>query len=372
MKNFVMFEIKGYNQEKFFNTLSKEYAIFDIKREDKERSFFKVKASDEKRVTAEIKENGFEILAIKREGFVFKIRKVLLSYGIIAGIIFGFLFYIIQGLFIRNIEVWGNEKINDSEIIEFIDDNIGNKLKKNVNSKELENKIFNNFDGLSFVSVAIIGQTIIVNIKEEIIPDEMKGNFQPIYSQYDALITEIELIQGTICVKVGDIIEKGEILVQPYIINSSGEQMPVKPLANIKADVWVVGEEIHNSSYQEVYRTGKKIVNNQVFLGALSIYKKQTENPFESFEVMIEEKKLVQNNLLPFKLQTTTYYQTEKREVNQSFEEVKQEVVSKARKKVLQKIEDCDIIKKEHTVIRECGNLTTVSYIITITKNIGA
>lgn len=371
MKNYVLFEVKGLNQERFFNEISKTFKVYDVKRVSKEHCFFKASLFDERKIKKELKKAGFEIISEKHKGVLYHFKKILLSYGLLSGIILGIVLYIIQSLYVRRIEVWGNEKYSDQEIVEFVNVSMNTKLKNRINTKDLENKIFNNFDDLSFVSVAVVGQTVVVNIKEEILPDEMKGGFLPIYSCYDAIIKKIDLIQGTLCVEEGDIIEAGEVLVLPYIINSSGEEMPVKPEANIIAEVWVEGEEIHNAYFEEVYRTGRKIVQNQVYLCGLKLYEKSEENFFSDYEVEEENKPLNKNNLLPFKLKTKTFYEVKKREVAVAFEDVKDELIGKARQKALQNLLEYDIIKNEKAVIRESGNLTTVSYIITLERNIG-
>ena len=371
MRNYCKFEIKGLNQESFFNELSKSFKIYDIERIAKDHSFFKVKIFHFQKVEKELINHGFEILSIKKAGILLKLFKIITSYGLIVGIVFGFTLFFVQSLFIRKIEVWGNENLQVSQIESVVKKNIGSGFKGKINTEKLENSIYSSFSNLSFVSVSIVGQTVVVNIKEEIIPEEMKGNFLPLVSQFDAIITDIKLIQGTLCVSVGDIIQAGQTLVLPYIINSNGEEMPVKAVANITADVWLTGQETHNSYVKETYKTGEKTTKNEIYIGKLKIYEKYTDNKFKSFEVVEESKILTKNNLFPFTLKETTYYETATRVIESNFLDVKDEIISKARANALQKISSYDIIKSERKTIKQVGNLTTVNYIITVSRNIG-
>ena len=371
MKSFYQFEVKGYNQEKFFNELSKFCKVFDINRISKEHSFFKTNFFDHSKAEKLINEFNLQIISVKKTGIFSSLSKILTSYGLITGFIIGLVLLVIDSCFIRKIEVWGNEKISDKEVIEVVDDSIGNGFKSKIDTKIIESLIYSNFESLSFVSVAVVGQTIIVNIKEELIPEEMTGNFLPVISNFDGRITKTELIQGTLCVKVGDIVQKGDTLVLPYITNSSGEQMPVKAMANIWADVWIIEEEIHNSCYEEVYRTGKKIINNEIFLFSLKIYEKKQENVFENYEIVESVSTLNKNNLLPFVLKTTTIYETATKLVEIPFSQVKDSLIEKAKAKALQKVEEYEIIKEERVDIREVGNITSISYIITLNRKIG-
>ena len=142
-------------------------------------------------------------------------------------------------------------------------------------------------------------------------------------------------------------------------------------MANIMADVWIYEQECHNSSYEAVLQTGNKITVNEIYLGNLKIYEKKMENLYESFEVEESEEILNKNNILPLKLKTITYYETEKKQIEEPFEEVQEQICEKTKQKALQKVEDYDIIKKEKQSIKTVGNLTFVSYTITVNKNIG-
>src|SRR5699024_8221798 len=94
---------------------------------------------------------------------------------------------------------------------------------------------------------------------EAVLPEEMQGSFQPIVSDYDGMITHINLIQGTPNVKVGDIVQKGDVLVYPYVADGEGQVMPVLPRAEIKADVWLSENEVFYEYQIKQERTGRKI-----------------------------------------------------------------------------------------------------------------
>ena len=132
-----------------------------------------------------------------------------------------------------------------------------------------------------------------------------------------------------------------------------------------------MGEETHNSFVKETYKTGKKQVQNEIFLGKLKIYEKTILNKFENYEKVEECKVLTKNNVIPFILKTTTYFELATRIIETDFEDVKENIISKARANALQKVETCDIIKNERQTVKTAGNLTTVSYIITVSRNIG-
>ena len=69
--------------------------------------------------------------------------------------------------------------------------------------------------------------------------------------------------------------------------------------------------------------------------------------------------KLTKNNILPFVLEKTTYFETATEVIESTFEEKREEVVASAREKCLQNLRESEII------ILEGGGFTTVRYVIT-------
>ncbi len=362
-KNYHLFEIKGVNQERFFNNLVKRYKIFELDRKDKTHCSFKVNYRDAKKVRAEILNAGLTIEKERSKSLLYFLTKFLTCYGILSAIVICSCFYFIQFSRIERIEVWGDY---DSELIkEFVEQNLQNKNKNRVDCQKIENLINNEFDDLSFVSVAIVGQTMVVNVKSSIVPPEMQGEFAPIISPSDGIVREINLIQGTLKVDVGDIIQKGQILVEGYVINSEGESMDLQPRAEIVLDVWAEGESVHFDQQLVTSRTGNKTVRTSVTLFGHEFYSNNAQVQFDQYEEEQTSKPLIKNNLLPFILTKTTYYETQTQLVVSSFAEHEQEMISQARENCLQNLAEYEIIKDENYRIIEAAGTTTVKYVIT-------
>ena len=371
MKSFCRFEVKVLRAEKFINEISSSFLICDIEKKEGNIISFKANPRQSKNIKKYLAKKEIQVLGIYKKGAYYSFLKTLTSWGIITGVVLGSIFFFVQTHFIKQVEIWGDGIINEQEIVDFIAPKVINIAKQKIDTKELEVEIYDTFDNLSFVSVAIVGQTVIVNIKKEINPVEMEGEFISIKAKEDGKITDIDLIQGTLCVQVGDIVKKGDDLVLPYIMNSQGEKQNIIPKAKILADVWIISEVQHNSYYKENYRTGEKIIKNEVMLYGLEIYDNKKENTFENFDTVIKDKKISQNNILPLILRETTYYELAERVVEKKFEDVKEEILEECKRNNLQKISDCEIIKNENTIIKEAGNITTVVYTIVVNRNIG-
>lgn len=370
-KNKTIFKIKGLNQERSFNNISKTVSIYNIKKEDDGTSQFEVDYKDAKKTKKFLEQQGFQILSVTNHGILFKFKNLFTRYGIVAGLIFCLLFYLLQYNFILQVKVLGEPSEIQSLIKEYVVDNLNSNFKYNIDTKEIENSIKAEFDQVSSVSVAIYGQTLLINYNPSTIPEEMRGEFDPIVSEYDGMITDIELVSGTLNVKVGDIVQKGDVLVYPYIIDTDGETRQVTPSAKITANVWFSESITHYDYRLETKRTGKKIVSSFVKLGDLVIYSHDKENNFQEYEVESYSQPLTKNLLLPFTLEKIVYYQTQTDEIIEPFEEVREEVIEKAREKTLIFLDKNAIIIDENYIIKDAGSVHNVIYTITTSITFG-
>lgn len=370
-KNRTKFKIKGLNQEKFINKLIKNVSIYNFCRKKHNESEFETDLSKEKIVVKMASESGIEIEIISQSGFVTKLKRLFASYGIIVALAVSVAFYFVQYNYIWKIEIYGENKVEERLIKEFVNENLPSRIKNKIKTKEMEQLIKENFKEISSVSVAIVGQSLILNLNESILPEEMEGDYKPMLSEFDGLVTEISLIQGTLAVKVGDIVQKGDTLVYPYVIDSQGEVRPVEPKAEIHADIWLTQKYMHYDYQIIERRTGEKAVISEVYLNKLLIYSQNSKHNFSQFEVEQEEIPLTYNLLLPLSLKKTVYYETETIEIKQEFCEAKDEIIASVREKALIFLEENEIIINENYTLREEGGCHEICYVITVNRNIG-
>lgn len=370
IKNLCRIRLKGLNQERTISNISKSCKLYNLNRIEKSISEVEVNSKDLKKVKAQLMSSGLEVEILKVSGIGQFIKRFLSFYGVIAAIVLSIGLYIFQYGYVWQIKVFGTEKLNDSEIVSFIEQNF-NKHKSQIETENVELLLKENFKRISAVSVAIVGQTLVVNIYETIYPIEMEGQFSPIYAEVDCKIISTDLIQGTLCVKVGDIVRRGEVLVQPFIIDSQGQKREVVPEAKIEAEVWLIGKAEHYDSYYKTERTGKKIECGKVKLFGLEIYNNCQENTFLQSECEENSVFLSKNQILPLIYEKTVYYETKTQLIEQSFEEVKIQKVEEAKQNALIYLQEKDIIKEEIANIKSLGGVTNLEYVVTVRRNIG-
>lgn len=358
-----IFKIKGLNIEKNLNILSKDYAIYDIERKEKNITTFTVDFRYHKKIKKALLKFGYEIVEEKNQGFLAYFSKIFGNFGVIFAFLLATVLYFVQSPYIWQYEILGEENLSKTEIVDFVKENFSSN-KNNIDPSDIENALYSNFEEISFVSCIIKGQTLIINIKEKLMPEEIYGDFKPIYSLYDGKVTEINIISGTAEVSVGDYVQKGDILVRPYYLDSSGNMQQVEADAEIKLEVYHTAEITHFDTRIEVQRTGNYEILDEVQLFGLTIYS-NGENPnYSNFESVVEYENLTDNNILPFKLKRTTFYELQEVTIKETFEEVSEKIIAQAREKALENCESYDTIVDEFYTLKHFTEATTVCYVI--------
>lgn len=357
------FLIKGLNVEKNLNVLAKEIPIYEIRRIEKNLTSFKVPYKWRGRAKKKLEGLDYNIVEEKNYGFLPKFLQIFLNFGAIFAILLAFILYFFQSPYILQYEILGTNTLSEKEIVEFIKDNFSQN-KNNLTLSDIENSLYQNFSEISFVSVIVKGQTLIVNLKEKLLPEEIYGEFSPIYSNFDGKIKEINLISGTSQVSVGEYVNKGDVLVEPFYLDSEGNLQKVEADAEITMEVYRSAEITHFDTRIERVRTGDFCVMDEIKLFGLTIYENSSNCDFALSESVVENRDLVKNNLLPFKLQRTIIYELEEKVVNENFESVKEKIIENAREIALENCQDCATIIDEFFTINHQSGSTTLKYTI--------
>ena len=361
------YKIKGVNLEKCFNNLIKNKIKLKniIKNQDNTTEFY-INYKNDKVLKQNLNKFNITILEEKDFGVQYFFRNLFFRVGLISACIISLIFLFISQMFIFKIEIYGNDKLSKTEIISELEKLGVNSFtpKSSLNLSKLESELLENMPEISLVSIITKGNSLIVNLQEKVINDEYQnvGNFEALKATASGRIKSINLKQGTLKVKVGDIVKEGDILVEPYIIDSSGEKRSVKAEAEILAEIWFEARVTHYDSSMKTIKTGNKIVKDNIFFLNLPIYVDKKEVTFTEYEV---SKNIINlsNFLIPIKIEKITYEEitTIKEEI--PFEDVKEELILEAKNLALEKAKNNSVVDEYHTVTSNAG-VTSISYVI--------
>lgn len=361
------YKIKGVNLEKCFNNLIKNKIKLKniIKNQDNTAEFY-INYKNDKVLKQNLNKFNITILEEKDFGVQYFFRNLFFRVGLISACIISLIFLFISQMFVFKIEIYGNDKLSKTEIISELEKLGVNSFtpKSSLNLSMLESELLENMPEISLVSIITKGNSLILNLQEKVINDEYQnvGNFEALKATASGRIKSINLKQGTLKVKVGDIVKEGDILVEPYIIDSSGEKRSVKAEAEILAEIWFEARVTHYDSSMKTIKTGNKIVKDNIYFLNLPVYVDKKEVTFTEYEV---SKNIINlsNFLIPIKIERITCEEitTIKEEI--PFEDVKDELILEAKNLALEKAKNNSVVDEYHTVTSNAG-VTSISYVI--------
>ena len=145
IKSYVIVNLKTKNYEKTLNLLRrKNVVMWDVNKVQDGISFKIYKKDLEK--NKELFDN-INLKPVKKVGLMFKLNKLYMRLGFVAGAVLIIVYMFVFCSFAWNIRLEGNEKILESDIVNFLsENNIKTPIKINkINGKQIENLIYSNF-----------------------------------------------------------------------------------------------------------------------------------------------------------------------------------------------------------------------------------
>ncbi len=262
-----------------------------------------------------------KIKILKKYGLPFIIARYKNRYGILLGLIIFFVFLQFMSGFIWNIDVVGNKKITDNEILTVCNQmGICEGTKKSkINTIYSAQQLLLENENLAWCSLNIENCNLTVNVTEIKKKNEEK-KFSNLIATDDGIVEKIDVTSGNVLVKVGQEVKEGDILVSG-IIEKADETLFLAS----KGQIFV--KQTKEFEYKEKYTQEKTVLkgkdinvkNINIFGIRIPISLKNTS---KCKQINIEEKALkILGKKLPLSIVNTKYKLQEKENVD--FSEIK-------------------------------------------------
>ena len=375
---YVRITIEGYYIERFINicTTSK-ILIWNLKREKGVRLHLNIGINDYYNAIKIAKKLKCKIKIKKKRGIPFIInryrkRKIFVVLLIVISITI----YISTG-YIWNIEIQVEDNYQLENIMQDLEESgllIGTK-KEEIEIEEITNKIRLKRADISWIGIELKGTNAIVKIvkaKEapEIIDEK---EFTNIVATKDGIITNIIAQNGTLQVKSGDEVQKGQILIKGEMEGKYTGTRYVHSLGEVEA---IVKYEKNGKIYlkkEENVRTGKKEEKYEIKFNKFQINFYKTLSNFEIYDTIEENKnlKIFSNIYLPISINKITNYELEKTNIEYTIEEALEIETEKLEKEIENEIDKNSKILGKQVDFEQNENSIDVTVIYEVIEKIG-
>lgn len=343
---YVKVKIEGDFPERLINKCVKSSIILWNIKYLKNGIIFLVSIKDFKKLFKIRKGLKIKIRIQKKYGFPFIIKRYKNRYGIFLGMIFFMLFiYFISG-FIWSIEINGNKNISNAQILRECE-SLGIKIgarKTDLNTKILAEKLLINSDKLAWAAFNIEGCVLTVDVTETKNNVDINAHIPTnIKAAQDGIITKINVSVGNCIVKVGQKVNKGDILVSGIIENSHSTQFvhSVGDIYAVTEREYVVEEKFSQTKLTEINKPIAKTaisffgIEIPVFLGRLK--DNYLEKGFKQDYLISKD--------IPILIYKKIFVESEKQKITFS----KEQLIKRAEDKLSEKIEEDNI--KDYEVV---------------------
>lgn len=377
VSGYVNIKIEGYYIERFINICTtKQILLWNLKREDSITLHASVEVSNFKELRQICKKTKCKMKIEGKKGLPFTIKKYKKRKVFILFLILIIVGIITLSRFIWNIEVTGNETINTEEILALVDQeglSIG-KLKGSIDTKEIINKIRLERDDVAWVGITIKGTNAVIEIveadkKPDIVDEEEYCN---IVSDKDAIITKVSAQNGTPLVKEGDVVTKGDVLIEGKMEGKYTDPQYVHAQGEIQAKVWYTSTQKVALKEVQKQETGNQETKYSVKINNFQINLQKSVPKFEKYDTIETYKKLklFSDFYLPIEIVENTYKEYEEVVVIHSVEEAKQIGIDRAAEELKEEIEGKEIVNKQVNVKAEADSIE-VEVIYEVEESIG-
>ncbi|MGM9550897.1 MAG: sporulation protein YqfD [Clostridia bacterium] len=258
LTGYVILRTSGIYSERILNIAKEEgIFIFDIEKDSDMSILFSVSQKGAKRLFSMDLPEGITLSQVSEKGlFSFfkkrRSRKMLLIAPILCVVLL-----LLSTQIIWNVNIIGDDSVMEARLKEELK-NLGvsrGTLKVSVDQSYVKNQILINNNDLLWIWVDLKGGSAIVKYALRTLPPEVfnENDYSNIYADKDAIITRIIATDGIAKVNEGDIVVKGQLLIEGIKIISQEETVPTRASGTVYGTVWE--EKTVNLPKKEEIRT---------------------------------------------------------------------------------------------------------------------
>ena len=375
---YIRISIEGYYIERFINICrNNKIAIWKLKRDKNGKLELNVGIRDLRKLKKILKQTQCKMRILRKRGLPFLFNKYRKRK-----IFFAFLLLIIILLAITSNFVWNIEVITeDNEPIDNIYQDVVNsglsigKLKSQINTKEIINKVRLDRDDIAWMGIELKGTNAIVKVVKATAKPEIvdESDYCSIVSDKQGIITKINAQNGTIAAKVGDTVNIGTPLINGWMEGKYTGIRYVHAKGEIEAKVWHTKRKIIPYNTTERKETGELEEKYKIKINNFEINLSKRLSKFEIYDTIETEKKfkIFSDFYLPISLVKITNKEIQEEQKTYTIEEAKNIGIQELQEELDNEIEDKEKIVNKiiNTYEKEDGIEVYITY--EVLENIG-
>ncbi|MCM1242621.1 MAG: sporulation protein YqfD [Roseburia sp.] len=230
IKGYVSIKVWGYSTERFLNLCGNhDILVWDIENHG-DHYTMKVSVKGFFALKTLLRKTGTRASVLQRYGLPFFVPKIKKRKIFAAGLIICLFFWMFTARYIWDIRIDGNYSLTDDVLLDYLESQgVHTAMKKeNLQIEKLEMQLREEYDMITWASLKIDGTTLIIQIRENEVPEYDSSGQQAqetgehadspedgkdLVASKDGVIVYMITRRGIPQAAVGDTVEKGQLLV---------------------------------------------------------------------------------------------------------------------------------------------------------------
>lgn len=314
--------VEGLDTESFLNYLIRnKIYVYNVNRIEKTKIQFNIDRDNYKKLKKIHRNNKFNIKVKKQTGIPFIAKRIYTYRGMIICAIISLIILMSTSQFVTDVYITAPEGIDKTALKKelYIQGVKPGVYKKSIDRKIVRDNIMGKFNQIAYVSINVKGTNIFVNItkKDESQNSEENSNYCNIIATKDGIIEKVVPRSGEAIVEEGDIVKKGDVLV-------NGANTTALP------EVWATTfyEAKKSSNYINIKN---QRTDNKKKVYTISFYDKKYKIlrniKYKDYEIENKTHELkLGDYTFPIKITVSTFYEVRKVENKIDVKKVKEEL----------------------------------------------
>ncbi|RDY23965.1 sporulation protein YqfD [Romboutsia maritimum] len=334
IRGYYIITVEGIGTEHFLNHLIRnKINVYNVSRISQTKIQFYVDRLDIKAFKKVYRGSKFEVKIKQKTGIPFVVKRIYKHKGMWICALASLILLMMTSQFTTDIYIQIPEGIKKEEVRKELY-KVGLKpgvYKNSIDRKEVRDHVMSKFDEVAYVSINVKGTNVFVTItkKAESLKSTEESNYCNIIASKDGIIERVIPRSGNSAVDTGDIVQKGDVLVN----GSNTKSIP---------EVWASTfyESKKSSSY---LNTKKEKTGDSKNIYTISFYDKKftirRNIKYNDYSIENKEIKLkLGNYTFPLKINKSIFYETKDIKVEKDKKELKTELEKQALKDLEYKI----------------------------------
>lgn len=353
IRGYYVITVEGIGVERFLNHLMRNgIKVYDVTRINSSKIQFSIDRQDMKEFKQVYRGSNYDIKVKQKTGLPFLIKRIYKHKSLWVFAIISLALLIMTSQFVTDIYIQVPEGVKKEALRKELYD-AGLKpgvYKKNIDRKEIRDQIMLAFDDVAYVSINVKGTNIFVTVtkKAESLKSTDESNYCNIIAQKNGIIEKVIPRSGSQIANVGDIVQKGDVLLN----GANTKSIP---------EVWASTfyEVSKSASYEDVE---KEKTGESKKIYSISFYDKnytiRRNINYNNYVIENKEQKLsIGDYTFPLKVKVSTFYETKNVKVKKDKEKLKKELSE-------------NVLKELEYIIPASARIIKVDHDYKVNKNI--